>query len=655
MQLISIGLIMLSAAVWELNIIVVLKSYVCYSLYLILCGETACFLSCIMAYIWPILVIATLHLAQCNQEENKLEDIQPYIYQPSWMYTCVPDEGCERSDQPEPTGNTTNPRRSQTYESLDLCRTVCGRFGGFWPKPITAVLSTQTVKIHPNFLRFDLVDVPAEARQLMIQMTQLVGPNLMAECNGNVTDLVETPVMVYISVKNAATTLTWDTDEQYMLDLKVKDGEISTHIVAETVFGARHALETFTQLVASTRPEYSNSNACSLRIVSGAKIRDRPVYKHRGFLLDSSRHFIPLVDIKRTLDGMASTKLNVFHWHVTDSHSFPLESSRVPQFTRYGAYSAEEIYTTEEVRGLVQYAKVRGIRMVIEIDSPAHAANGWQWGKDYGFGDLAVCVNAKPWRQLCIQPPCGQLNPANSNMYRYLKELYQDIADFLGETPLLHVGGDEVFINCWNSSQEIVTYMKNQGYDRNVEGFMQLWSEFHYKALEAWDDVTKSSLPVMIWSSELTQAHRIQNYLDKNRYIIEVWEPLSSPLETMLLRMGYRIVSVPKDIWYLDHGFWGMTKYSNWRRMYSHVLPNHDGVLGGEVAMWSEYVDENALDTRVWPRLAAVAERLWANPSGGVYGAETRLNRHRARLIARGLRPDAIAPQWCDQHDNRCL
>lgn len=608
-----------------------------------------------MAYNLAILVVTALQLAQCNLGENAVGNIEPNIYQPSWTYTCVPDVGCQRSEHPQPTGNSTNQGRQQSFENLELCRTVCGRFGGLWPKPITAVLSSQMVKIHPNYLRFDLVDVPAEARQLMIEMTQLVGPNLMAECDGNVTEVDGIPAMVYISVKSAVTTLTWDTDEHYMLDLKVKEGEVSTHIVAETIFGARHALETFTQLVAAYKSDSSVVNTCSLRIVAGAKIRDRPFYNHRGFVLDSSRHFIPLADIKRTLNGMASTKLNVFHWHVTDSHSFPLESTRVPQFTRYGAYSSEEIYTTEEIKDLIHYAKIRGIRTVIEIDSPAHTGNGWQWGKDYGFGDLAVCVNAKQWRQLCIQPPCGQLNPANPNMYRFLGELYKDVADLLGPTPLLHVGGDEVFLNCWNSSDEIVSYMKDQGYARNVEGFMDLWGEFHEKALQAWDEITGSALPVMIWSSELTQISRVQKYLDKNRYIIEVWEPLSSSLDVMLLRLGYRIVSVPKDIWYLDHGFWGVTKYSNWRKMYSHLLPNSPGVLGGEVAMWSEYVDENALDTRVWPRLAAVAERLWSNPSGGVYGAEGRLGRHRARLVARGLRPDAMAPQWCDQHDSRCL
>ncbi|KAI8426101.1 hypothetical protein MSG28_005060 [Choristoneura fumiferana] len=546
------------------------------------------------------------------------------------------------------------------FRQPGLCRTVCGRFGGIWPRPVTAALSMHTVKIHPNYLRFDLIDVPAEARPLLAEMTHVASANLVAECGGNVTDLVETPVVVHMTVKLPDTKLTWATDEQYMLDVQTKEGAVAVHIIAETIYGARHALETFTHLVASDRPDFPSQHNCGLRLVAGAKIRDRPVYKHRGLTLDTSRNFIPLKDIKRTLDGMAATKMNVFHWHATDSHSFPLESKRVPQFTRYGAYSESEIYTTEEVKELIQYAQVRGIRVVIEIDAPAHAGNGWQWGKENGYGDLAVCVNNKNWRQYCIQPPCGQLNPANAALYRVLKDLYTDLAEVLPRPALFHMGGDEVFIGCWNSTEQIINYMKNKGFEINTEGFIRLWAEFHARALLVWDQQLKETTgedpqPVILWSSELTQAHRIQRYLDKDRYVIQVWEPVESPLLIQLLRLGYQVISVPKNVWYLDHGFWGNTRFANWRRMYAHTLPSDVGVLGGEVAMWTEYVDSFVLDTRVWPRAAAVGERLWSDPLSGAGAAEPRLHRMRARLAARGLRPDAMSPAWCAQHDQHCL
>ncbi|XP_049874193.1 chitooligosaccharidolytic beta-N-acetylglucosaminidase isoform X3 [Pectinophora gossypiella] len=604
---------------------------------------------------WILLAIWLVPFAQCDTGTKF--DPTPEIYEPSWTYKCVPDEGCQRSEMPQRhlVVNT-----SMHFESLSVCRTVCGRFGGLWPRPVTAAISMQTIQIHPNFLRYDFIDVPPTARKLLASMTHVISQNLLAECRGNVTEVVDTTVVVYISVKSDNIALTWDTDEQYMLDIQSKEGKVAVHVFAETVYGARHALESFSQLVAADMPDYTEHYVCSLRIVAGAKIRDRPAYKHRGLLIDTARNFIPIEDIKRTIDGMAATKMNVFHWHVTDSQSFPLESTRVPQFTRYGAYSAMDIYSAEEVRELVAYAQARAIRVVVEIDAPAHAGNGWQWGKEYGLGDLAVCVNAKPWRHFCIQPPCGQLNPANPNTYKVLRDLYQDIIDFQTRPILFHMGGDEVFINCWNATQEIVTYMKDKDIKLDAEGFIELWAEFHNKALKVWDEELAKAgetglQPIMLWSSELTQPNRIVRHLDPSRYVIQVWEPVTSPLLHELLRIGYRTVSVPKDIWYLDHGFWGATTYSNWRKMYSHMLPDSsNNMLGGEVASWSEYVDAQGLDTRVWPRAAAVGERLWSNPSSGANAAEPRLQRLRERLINRGLRPDALSPGWCAHHDAMC-
>ncbi|XP_034831194.1 chitooligosaccharidolytic beta-N-acetylglucosaminidase [Maniola hyperantus] len=602
---------------------------------------------------WTAIILGLVCLVGC---QDTTTPPAPIVYEPSWTYKCVPDEGCHRSAHPQPTSSNSS---GLVFTSLDLCRTVCGRFGGLWPRPVTAALSIQTVRIHPNFLRFDLSNAPVETRDILVEMTHVATQNLIDECDGNVSVVVETPVVVYITVKTTNLSLTLDTQEQYRLDLQSKESNAVIHIVAETVYGARHGLETFTQLVSSDKIDDGDQYRCGLRLVAGAKIWDQPVYKYRGFLLDTSRNFIPMDDIKRMIDAMATVKMNVFHWHVTDSHSFPLESKRVPQFTRYGAYSAYEIYSAEEVRELVHYARVRGIRVIIEIDSPAHAGNGWQWGKEYGYGDLAVCVNARQWRGLCIQPPCGQLNPANPDMYRVLRDLYKDVAEYLPKPALFHMGGDEVFLGCWNSSEEIVSYMESKNYDTSVDGFIKLWSEFHEKALDIWDEelsaLGQEKQPVMLWSSELTQSHRIQKHLSKDRYIIEVWEPVNSPLLVQLMHLGYKVVSVPKDIWYLDHGFWGKTKYSNWRRMYAHTLPRDSHMLGGEVAAWSEYVDSQGIDTRVWPRTAAVAERLWADPNSGAIAAESRLQRLRTRLGSRGIRADVLSPQWCAQHDHHCV
>lgn len=291
-------------------------------------------------------------------------------------------------------------------------------------------------------------------------------------------------------------------------------------------------------------------------IISSALIQDKPVYKHRGLLLDTSRNFFPLRYIQETLDAMAASKLNVFHWHITDAQSFPLEVEGYPQFTKFGAYSEHQIYSLADVQGVIRFAKNRGIRVIIEIDAPAHAGLGWQWGREFGYGDLAVCVNKQPWSSYCIQPPCGQLNPVNPWTIFFLKEIYKPLQK-VNPGEIVHMGGDEVHIGCWNSTKQIVDEMMRRGYPLSQKGFLSLWSEFQQAALNSLDDITKGShSKTILWSSELTEPEYIRNYLPKDRYIIQTWVPKESNLTTSLLELGYELIISTKNAWYLDHGFW---------------------------------------------------------------------------------------------------
>lgn len=110
----------------------------------------------------------------------------------------------------------------------------------------------------------------------------------------------------------------------------ISDNLFTADIHAPTVFGARHALETLSQLTAP----YSTQSGPRLLVLRAARVLDRPAYPHRGLMLDTARHYLPLADMRRTLDGMAASKLNVLHWHATDSQSFPIVSPRVPQLAR---------------------------------------------------------------------------------------------------------------------------------------------------------------------------------------------------------------------------------------------------------------------------------------------------------------------------------
>ncbi|XP_049530305.1 probable beta-hexosaminidase fdl [Anopheles darlingi] len=244
------------------------------------------------------------------------------------------------------------------------------------------------------------------------------------------------------------------------------------------MFGARHAIETLSQLIVAILNEENEDDYSSLYMLTQGFIIDAPIYAHRGLMLDTARNFIPVTAIKRQLNGMAASKLNVLHWHITDTHSFPLVLKRVTEAALFGAYSSDAVYSPQDIKSVVNYARQNGIRIIFEFDAPAHAGNGWQWGPHKGLGDLAICVNQLPWRNYCIEPPCGQLNPANPNLFLVLEQLYMDIAEMDPQQPVFHMGGDEVFYNCWNESEAIVTYLNGRGKGRTEADFLLLWCEF---------------------------------------------------------------------------------------------------------------------------------------------------------------------------------
>ncbi|XP_066581703.1 chitooligosaccharidolytic beta-N-acetylglucosaminidase isoform X2 [Prorops nasuta] len=506
--------------------------------------------------------------------------------------------------------------------------------------------------VHPDQFEFDLKDLPETIVPFVSTTTDSFMKNIRQLCGENCTR-TEIFVYIHIIVKSTNLDLNWDTKEDYSLALTTRDREVRVHIASTTVFGARHALETLSQL---TAPIVTSETSFGLVMLDSAAIKDSPVFPHRGLLIDTARNYLPVDDILRTINGLASVKMNVLHWHATDSQSFPLEIRREPNMTRYGSYSPDQIYTVDDMRRIVFYGKSQGVRVLLELDSPSHAGAGWEWGEESDLGKLAVCVSQQPWRDYCIQPPCGQLNPVNENTYVVLGEIYAEVLSIWGREAVLHLGGDEVFFNCWNSSSEIVEKMTEDGMGRKTEDFLKLWAQFHTRQLNQLDKVRGIlNVKVILWSSYLTSPEFIESYLDKNRYVIQTWVESDSPIPSQLLNLGYKLIMSTKNTWYLDHGFWGRTKYHTWRDAYNNKIPTSNLVLGGEACMWGEYLNGGSLDSRVWPRTAAVAERLWSNPANiNTEEVEPRLQAQGERLESRMIFPEAIAPEWCSQHERQC-
>ncbi|XP_042224093.1 chitooligosaccharidolytic beta-N-acetylglucosaminidase-like isoform X1 [Homarus americanus] len=584
-----------------------------------------------------------------------------------WGWRCV-NETCVKEENDG----------LQTLPHLSTCKLTCARDGVLWPRPTGILqLGDQTVHFLLESLTLQGVTAPNdEIKQLIKKAFHIfkdhVAKNLPEEGG---RPLLMGPfrkktrihrVMVEVTVTERATRLSLETSEAYTLGVTTLGPHTNATILASNFFGARHALETLSQLI-----EYDEATG-ALQILSTAAISDSPVFKYRGILLDTSRNFFPVKAIERTLDTMAANKLNTFHWHITDTQTFPLYLESLPNMAYYGAYSSRKVYYPADIRHLVEYGRVRGVRVLPEFDAPAHVGNGWQWTKKYGLGELVLCLDKQPWKLYCWGRPCGQLNIVNNNTYLVLGQIYKEMVDLFSPLDMFHFGGDEVKINCWNTTEEFVAYMEENGLSRDLQTFHDMWADFQRKALKLLTSANGGkNIPGIVWTSSLTDEN-ILKYLDPQQYIIQVWTTADDPTIGNLLNKGYRIILSNYDSLYLDCGNADTYRsgeswcgpYNPWQTVYDNSpdkiathftgSPQRNLVLGAEAPLWSESVDVGSLDAKLWPRGSALAERLWTNPLTNWESAEIRLIHHRQRMVTRGVRADRIQPQWCHQNEGLC-
>jgi hexosaminidase len=160
------------------------------------------------------------------------------------------------------------------------------------------------------------------------------------------------------------------------------------------------------------------------------------------------------------------------------------------------------------------------VRVLLEVDAPAHCSAGWSWGEEAGLGPLVLCADQQPWRSFCIQPPCGQLNPANPAVYAVLRAVYHDLVRLLPPGEALHLGGDEVFFPCWNASREVADYLQASGRGRGEADLLSLWAEFHAGSLAALDEAAgRADTTAILWSSHLTRPPHVDSYVDRDRSV----------------------------------------------------------------------------------------------------------------------------------------
>jgi len=567
----------------------------------------------------------------------------------AWSYKCGDDSVCKRVPLAETNGE---------YIPLPKCRLVCKAGGTLWPYPTGSVrIGSSVISVNVENFKIEGSTSTRITKAVLAfkkNFRRFTAPGDAAQ------------VTVQLRISDIKSDLNLKTDESYQVFIQSHAGNVLVVITALTYQGGRHGLETLSQLI------QCEEQTCFM--AGDVLIDDAPKYPWRGVLLDTSRNYFTVDTIKKVIDGLSAAKLNTFHWHITDTHSFPFHSKRRPKMTEWGAYSPDQIYTEEDIKDIVHYGDVRGVRVVPELDAPAHSGNGYQWGEEEGLGKLAVCVNRDPWEKYCVEPPCGQMNLANPNLYDVVEDIYRDMLDsFTGSA--FHIGGDEVNFNCWNTTKEITDYMNNKQILRTEEGFMELWNEYQEEALARFKKANGGKLKDMIlWTSHMTEP-KFLHYLDPSIYTVQYWESSTNKQLPNLVKKGFQVIMSNYDDLYLDCGFGAWvgegnnwcSPYKGWQKIYMNDPKKYlaaqgvsdpalwSKIVGGEAALWTEQAgDQNAM-TKIFPRAYALAERYWSDPTTGWFEAEPRLVYFNSVMEKRRqIYGNSLKPEWCVQSQGIC-
>ncbi|KAK8382855.1 hypothetical protein O3P69_011424 [Scylla paramamosain] len=507
--------------------------------------------------------------------------------------------------------------------------------GDIWPRPQFADISNaKHLVIHPDTFMFVVVgytcDIVEEATKRYM--------NILSKSTSSQREAGEAleggsgihGVLGHLNVNLLAECEDFPyqgMDEYYELKVATPDAPGEASLTAYSVWGIVRGLETFSQLV--------QSDSSSLKIMS-AEIMDFPRFSYRGLMLDTSRHFLPRAKIQETLDLMAMNKFNVFHWHIVDDQSFPYVSTAFPDLSLLGAYTPRHVYTVDDVADVIEYARLRGIRVVPEFDTPGHTRS---WGPGQ------PCLLTECYKGSDPDGTFGPIDPSHSANYDFLDAFFWEVTSRFPDL-YIHLGADEVSFDCWKSNPHISDFMEQLG----ISGDYKKLEEYYITKLFDIIQNYPTNNRYLVWQDVFDKGVSLPNST-----VVQVWQDGDYPEDFMaeidaVTSEGF--FTILSSCWYLNLDTFG----SDWFDYYSCEPHDFEGseaqkqlVLGGEACVWTEYEDRTNLIPRTWPRAALVAEKLWSAASDTVSteGVPSRLDEHRCRLLARGYDVEPLLPSYC--------
>lgn len=468
-------------------------------------------------------------------------------------------------------------------------------------------------------------------------------------------------IPVHVRAGEDPDALTIHAKEAYTLSVG-PDGVVLT---ADGPDGVVHGFATLLQLIQKTPtgPE-----------LAFAHITDSPRFPWRGLMMDVSRHFMSVETVKRQLDAMELTKLNVLHWHLSDGTGFRIESKRFPKLQNVGGHN--QFYTQAQVRDIIAYAADRGIRIVPEFDIPGHTLSILE-----AYPELAAqqpVPFTKHWKNACdvtvgtdtATTSCTKifnynnaaLDPSSPAVLNFARALYAEMGALFPDQ-YFHSGGDEVVSTQWTSNPKIAAYMKQKGYadapamQAAFTAQVQQVLAKQGKIMMGWDEVSEAPIPKEVvveawraskWIGSATQAgHPV---VVSSGYYLDLLTPSAThyqvdPLDVKAVGLS------PEDV---ARASKHNAALANAGALDLNAPPLTEEqkklVLGGDAPLWSELVTDEMVDARFWPRGAAIAERFWSPESvKDVADMERRLPGVQAELEATGLRAGANSRRMIDR------
>jgi hexosaminidase len=438
-------------------------------------------------------------------------------------------------------------------------------------------------------------------------------------------------------------------DEGYTLSVT----DDCVHIQSSSCHGIFNALQTLFQLLPPAI-ESPVENAGVEWLIAGVRIKDRPRFSWRGFMLDEGRHFQGRETVLDLLDVMASLKMNVFHWHLTEDQGWRISIQKYPRLIEIGSKRAGTSqslwdvmlnrhdgvphaghYTKDEIQEIVVYANERHITIVPEIEMPGHARAALAAYPETSCsgGPFAVPTRFGIFKDVYC--------PGKDATFSFLQNILDEMMEIF-PAQLIHIGGDEVPKARWKKCPDCQRRIREQGLDDEHD----LQTYFTNRIA---DYLTKHGKTIIGWNQALSGT------LNPNA-IIQYWAGNRKNVLNAVRNGRSTIISSYLD-YYLDHShnLTPLSRVYEFEPIFNELNPSAaENILGVEAPLWTEYVSNRArLDFQTFPRLLAVAETGWTTRENKDFkDFKRRLSDFERRMDYRGIQYGLgkdVQPPWLNR------